>query len=291
MPALGRRDQTKNKQFTTTISDQEKGVVMGKRLLGSLLAIALLPAQGMAAITNADLEEFELSLWKVRTNFHMLTVMAGSEIYASDLKRTISQSRQALSELRANAEGSEERQFVADLEKELTLYVDAARGNTMAEQGYTNAYIIKDVNELPAMMADKMDAFENATGGKYDEIRELSAYLQRMTSEYLNVAADPAGGMASGSDEGRLDFKNAVPEFEKMLEAAQKQYAGDEAMTRALNQVAVKWKFIRQSMVKFYENAVPFLIYRYTRQMVETMEQAISLASTDIAKPTFGPVE
>ena len=76
---------------------------MGKRLLGSLLAIALLPAQGMAAITNADLEEFELSLWKVRTNFHMLTVMAGSEIYASDLKRTISQSRQALSELRANA--------------------------------------------------------------------------------------------------------------------------------------------------------------------------------------------
>ena len=264
---------------------------MGKRLLGSLLAIALLPAQGMAAITNADLEEFELSLWKVRTNFHMLTVMAGSDIYASDLKRTISQAGQALSELRANAEGSEERQFVADLEKELTLYVDAARGNTMAEQGYTNAYIIKDVNELPAIMADKMDAFENATGGKYDEIRELSAYLQRMTSEYLNVAADPAGGMASGSDEGRLDFKNAVPEFEKMLKAAQQQYAGDEAMTRALDQVAVKWKFIRQSMVKFYENAVPFLIYRYTRQMVDTLEQAISLASTDMAKPTFGPVE
>jgi len=36
---------------------------------------------------------------------------------------------------------------------------------------------------------------------------------------------------------------------------------------------------------------VPFLIYRYTRQMVDTMEQAISLASTDVAKPTFGPVE
>ncbi|WP_303759873.1 hypothetical protein [Alcanivorax jadensis] len=264
---------------------------MGKRLLGSLLAIALLPAQGMAAISNADLEEFELSLWKVRANFHMLSVMTGSDTYASDLERTIARASQALSELKSSAEGSEERQFVADLEKDWLLYKDAAKGNTMAEQGYTNAYVIKDVNELPAIMSEKMDAFENASSGKYDEIRELSAYLQRMTSEYLNVAADPAGGMAAGSDEGRLDFKNAVPQFEKMLKAAQKQYAGDEAMTRALDQVAVKWKFIRQSMVKFYENAVPFLIYRYTRQMVDTLEQAISLASTDMAKPTFGPVE
>ena len=44
-------------------------------------------------------------------------------------------------------------------------------------------------------------------------------------------------------------------------------------------------------MVKFYENAVPFLIYRYTRQMVETMDQAISLASTEVENPTFGPVD
>ena len=42
-------------------------------------------------------------------------------------------------------------------------------------------------------------------------------------------------------------------------------------MARALNQVGLKWQFIRESMVKFYENAVPFLIYRYTKQMVETM--------------------
>ena len=51
--------------------------------------------------------------------------------------------------------------------------------------------------------------------------------------------------------------------------------------------------FIRESMVKFYENAVPYLIYRYTNQMVETMSQAINLASTDveIEKPSFGPVE
>ena len=77
----------------------------------------------------------------------------------------------------------------------------------MAEQGYTNAYVIKDVNELPAIMAEKMDTFGNASGGQYDEIRELSAYLQRMTSEYLNVAADPAGGMAAGFQKCRTGIR------------------------------------------------------------------------------------
>ncbi|RJG20063.1 hypothetical protein D4A39_04330 [Alcanivorax profundi] len=264
---------------------------MAKRLLGSLLAVALLPIQGMAAITNTDLEEFELSLWQVRTDFHMLTVMTGSDSYASDLDRSISRAQAALASLNGDAEGSEERDLVAALEKDWKIYEDAASGNTMAEQGFTNAYTIQDVNELPAIMVERMDAFGDAKSGQYDDVLALAAYLQRMTSEYLNLAADPSGGMAAGSDEGRLEFKDAVPQFEKMLAAAQRKHSGDEAMARALNQVGLKWQFIRESMVKFYENAVPFLIYRYTRQMVETMDQAISLASTEVEKPTFGPVD
>lgn len=62
-------------------------------------------------------------------------------------------------------------------------------------------------------------------------------------------------------------------------------------MSRALNQVGLKWTFIRESMVKFYENAVPFLVYRYTKQMVDTLDQSINLASTEVEMPTFGPVE
>ena len=45
------------------------------------------------------------------------------------------------------------------LEKDWQIYEDAASGNTMAEQGFTNAYIIQDVNELPAIMVGKMEAF------------------------------------------------------------------------------------------------------------------------------------
>lgn len=264
---------------------------MRVRLLGCLLVMSALPLQAMAAISTADLEDFQLSLWKIRADFHMLTVMVGNTEYSSDLNASIRQAQSELSRLDQSAETDAERQLIAELQKNWRPYQQAAKGNTMAEQGFTNAYTTRDVNELPALMSEQIQAFDGASSGDYDDIRELSAFLQRMTSEYLNLAADPAGGMASGTDEGRLEFKDAVPKFEEMLKQAKQAHGKDEAMVRALAQVNVKWKFIRESMVKFYENAVPFLIYRYTNQMVDTLEQAISLASTDVDKPTFGPAQ
>ena len=266
---------------------------MRKRLLGSLIAMVLLPMQGLAAISNATLEDFELALWKVRSDFHMLTVMAGSKTYISNLDGAITRAQSGMDTLRRDAEGSEERKLVADLTRHWDIFKPAAQGNTMAEQGFTRTYTIQDVNETAAEMSQRIESFSGATEGEYDDVRALSAYLQRMTSEYLNVAADPGGGMASGANVNRIEFKDAVPNFEGMLAAAKKNHADDEALSRALNQTGVKWMFIRESMVKFYENAVPYLIYRYTNQMVETMSQAINLASTDveIEKPSFGPVE
>lgn len=264
---------------------------MAKRLLGSLVALAIFPVSGMAAISDADLEEFELGLWQVRSDFHMLTIMTGGDSYAADLDDSIDRARRTLKRLESDAEGGEERKLVGELANEWKIFEAAASANTMAEQGYTNAYTIQDVNEVPALMLEKIEAYEGGTEGQYDDVRAMAAYLQRMTSEYLNLSADPSGGMAAGTDEGRLEFKDAVPQFESMLANAKTKHAGDEAMSRALTQVGLKWQFIRESMVKFYENAVPFLVYRYTKQMVETMDQAISLASTEVEKPTFGPVE
>ncbi|WP_237738854.1 hypothetical protein [Alcanivorax hongdengensis] len=254
------------------------------------MTFLILPLQAQAAISQAQLKDLELNLWKIRSDFHMYTVMAGNQTYEVDLNGAISAADSALSDLAQNASGETENQLVTALQRQWKALRKAAQGNTIASQGYTDAYTIQDVNDIPVEMSEKMEAFDQASTGKYDDVRELAVSIEHMTSEYLNIAADPAGGMAAGSDEGRLSFKEAVPEFEKKLAAAKKAHAGDDAMTRALNQVSVKWQFIRQSMIKFYENAVPFLIYRYTNQMVGTLEQAIQLASTDVGKPTFGPV-
>ncbi|MDX1803563.1 MAG: hypothetical protein R3292_05740 [Alcanivorax sp.] len=264
---------------------------MRKRLLGGLVALVLLPLQGQAAISNAQIEDLELHLWQIRSDFHMYTIMTGNKNYQGDLSKSISGAKQALDDMADSAASDKEKKLISTIKPKWATLRKAAEANTVVSKGYTDAYIIQDVNEMPAEVSDAIKDAGIGEAGKYDDIRQLATYLQHMTSEYLNVAADPAGGMAAGTNEGRMAFKDAVPEFEKRLAAAQKAYAKDDAMVRSLNQVAVKWRFIRQSMVKFYENAVPFLIYRYTNQMVDTMEQAIQLTATDVQKPNFGPVK
>lgn len=264
---------------------------MFKHMLGGLVALSMLPSIGLAAITNTDLEEFETHLWLLRADFHMITIMSGSSTYSDDLERSLSAAQETFSRLNANAEGAEERAFMESLAEDWELFSDSVASNTYAEQGYTNSYTKNDVNQLPALMEIKISEFTGAENAKYHDVRALSAFLMRMSSEYLNVAADPAGGMASGTGEGRIEFEDTVPEFERMLAEVRARYKDDESINRALDDVATKWGFIRESMVKFYENAVPFLVYRYTKQMADTIDQAVSFAGSDIQKPVIGGVE
>ena len=62
-------------------------------------------------------------------------------------------------------------------------------------------------------------------------------------------------------------------------------------LNRTLEQAALKWGFIRSSMLKFGDDAVPFLVYRYTSQMTSSLQQAVELATSEVAKPTIGPPE
>ncbi|MQX53043.1 hypothetical protein [Alcanivorax sediminis] len=264
---------------------------MEMRVLVIFGALLSLSSNGVASIHTADLGELELAVWQVRSDFHMLTVMKGDQIYDSSLEDSIARGRKALSRLERGAENGEEQQLITKLRGEWTNFEEAASSNTIVEHGYTDAYTILDVNEIPIVMLEQKAAFEGGVGGNFDDIYGLAAFLQRLSSEYLNLAADPTGGAAIGTDEGRLDFKEAVPQFESMLAAAKERHAGDEAMVRALESVSLKWGFVRQSMINFSENAVPYLVYRYTSQMVDTLDQATKLASTEVEKPTLGPVD
>lgn len=264
---------------------------MGKRLLAGLIAVAVMPLSAQAAISEANLAKLELGIWKVRANFHMYTVMEGNQKYDKRLNAAIQEARRAMQSLSRNAEGNDELTLVKELQSQFGRFQEAAKSNTYASQGYTSSYVIQDVNDIPAIMQENINAFSGGSSGEYDDILKMAAHLQHMSSEYLKLAAAPTGGMATGSGEGRIEFEDAVPVFEDMLAQAKKKHSGDEAMARALKRVDTKWHFIRGSMMKFYENAVPFLIYRYTAQMTDTLDQAMSLSSTEVEKPSFGPAQ
>ena len=252
---------------------------MKKPLAPSILTILLMPGYVAAAITHAALETFEQALWKTRTQFHIQTVMSGGAENQLRLDQALDQARTSLNQLRQEATREEETRFVSDLVSRWPSFEQAALSNTISELGYNDLYVVQDVDELPVLMSDAIRGFGNAEQADYDDVRALSTFLQRLASEYMARTANITGG-GVGTGMGRLQFETAIPEFERRLANCREKYQ-EENLSRSLQQVETKWEFIRKSLISYNENTVPYLVNRYTEQMVALLNQAIRLNSPD----------
>ena len=248
---------------------------MMRHLFKGLLIVAVVwPAMSSAAISQPQVHALQLDVWRVRANFHMYTVMAGDRQYQQILNRTIQDASRSFQTLVNNAESDAEMGLISSLRPLWQELEEAARGNLIAEQGYTDTYATQDVNSFSTRIALLLEEYDAAASQPGDDLMAMAVYMQRITSEYLALAADPGGGMAAATGEGRIEFRDAVPVFDQMVSDALRRYRGEDATGRALEDVEAKWQFIRESLVKFYENAVPFLVHRYTQEMVNGLKSS-----------------
>ena len=246
---------------------------MSAYLRGLCAALLLMPMLAAAAIDQAQIERMQLDLWRVRADFHMFTVMDGDRSYERQLTQSISSAESRFRDLQDAASSDSDVALVDTLNASWADFLRAARSNTIAELGYTESYAAQDVNRLAAVMSNQLSAYSADTSAEYHDMWALAAYMQRMSSEYLALSADPSGGMAVDTGEGRIEFRDTVPAFDRRLAEIRAKYSDDDTASRALEQIASKWGFIRESLVKFYENSVPFLVHRYTQQIVASVDQ------------------
>ncbi|MCH8542872.1 MAG: hypothetical protein LAT61_04810 [Alcanivorax sp.] len=242
-------------------------------LRGLCAALLLMPVLATAAIDQAQIERMQLELWRVRADFHMFTVMDGDRQYERQLNQSITSAESQFRSLQSAASSESDVALVDVMMTNWADFLAAARANTIAELGYTESYAAQDVNRLAAVMNNQLASYSAEGSGNYDDLWALAAAMQRMSSEYLALSADPSGGMAVDTGEGRIEFRDTVPAFDRRLAEMRAKYRDDDTATRALDQIASKWGFIRESLVKFYENSVPFLVHRYTQQIVASVNQ------------------
>ena len=254
-------------------------VSVAKVLHGILLLVLLLPSLAYSAIDDSHIQRLRLDIWSIRADFYMMTIMRGAVDYEDLLHASIDRAQNTFEELSENAESDTELALVDEVEGRWDGMIELAQSNTIVELGYLDSYVAQDLNAAIVQINQKLEAFEGAEKSAHSDLLVLASAMQRMASEYLMIAGSPEGGMVMGSDLGRIEFKDAVPQFDAMLAEAKKAYADNDAVSRSLRQVEAKWVFIRESMVKFYENAVPFLVHRYADQIVSSIKLAIRMSS------------
>lgn len=252
-----------------------------KRIFAAVAIPLLLVAEtGAAAISRQDLDALALDVWRLRAAFHTLTVMQGGADFQEQLDLTLEDADDAFARLADSAEGEQEQSFINQVSERWERYRTLIGSNTVAELGSTDHYTITDMEAEAQSLSRLLNERRGETSAKGEDLADLAVRLQRLTSEYmfLSAAADGGGAIGTGVEDGRLEFVSAVPDFEQRLTKAQKTWAGNPDISRNLRSVASKWAFIRESLVKFYENSVPFVVQRYSQQMVETLKESAELA-------------
>lgn len=235
-----------------------------------------------AAIKQTGIEQMIMDVWRVQADFHMLTVMSGSDEYRKQLEKSIQRGNETLNSLRSSADSDAGNALVSELESKWSDFIEYARANETAEQGQPSRYTRLDLRSSGKAMVEQLKGADFAEEGKYSDLMSLGGDLQHIAAEYLRLAAAPGGGVTGSGD--RISFKEAVPAFGERLTELEKQYANEDAIKRTLSQVRLRWRFIRDSLVNFSENAVPFLIHRYSHQMADELELAKNLATSGGAK-------
>lgn len=262
----------------TTLSEK-KQMKKNTALKTFLATLVLTLSPGLqAAITQTQIEQFIMDIWRVQADFHMYTVMSGADEYSEQMDDSISRGQKTLSNMRSEAETDKGNALVSELEQTWSEFASHARANEAAEQGVPSRYTLKDLEATSKSMRERLKNADFAESGEYADIMGLGGELQSIAAEYLRLAADPAGGMASGSG-SRITFEEAVPAFEERLNTLQKKYSDEDAIKRTLSQVQLRWRFIRESLINFSEDSVPFLIHRYSHQMTDELELAKNLAT------------
>ncbi|MCB1837651.1 MAG: hypothetical protein KDH99_08520 [Alcanivoracaceae bacterium] len=254
---------------------------MNRRYLTALLVpLLLVSSPGMAALARLDLDALALDIWRVRAAFHAHTAMQGDPRYLEELDELVAEADDLMATLEDSVESDDEQVFVDSARDAWETFRELAGQNTYAELGYTDHYTIVDMETAALSLSELIDTQRTDTAGKGEDLADLAVRLQRIASEYMFTAAlpDAGGAIGTGAEEGRLEFVEAVPDFDARLQAAEKAWAGNPDVSRELSSVVSKWAFIRQSLVKFYENSVPFVVHRYAGQMVESLNQAAELA-------------
>jgi hypothetical protein len=256
----------------------------------SLAAVLLIlsAVSGQAAIEQSQLSRLALDIWRIRADFHMFTVMTGNDRYQSQLEESISRGEETMAEIMDSAESEAEMALVESLAEEWDQYIEYARSNSIVELGYTDHYTVLDMSASRNQLMDSIREYQGAEEDEFADLVSLGADLQQMASEYLQLAADPSGGSTIGGA-NKLEFQKAVPAFDEKLEKLKEQYSDNKAVSRTLRQVSLRWRFIRDSLVNFSENSVPFLVHRYSHEMTEELALATMVSGMEEMKPPTMP--
>ena len=105
--------------------------------------------------------------------------------------------------------------------------------------------------------------------------RELGLLMQTIAVNYASRSASVGASFLGGGDERAID--ELAVDFNKRLQELKASPRNTAEIKASLQSVQTKWNYIEKSLKNYNENSVPFLISKYSEQIISGLEKTSEL--------------
>lgn len=258
-------------------------------LLSSLLMLPL-SFNATAADPSQDLttlHHMRLAAQKTLCDFFMFNGMEGDQRYAKQIKVSEDQVNAALQELQdLSGEGSKALQN--QLQQQWLAYQEELKAliTALETEGFTDLQPIADLakrnQQLLVLSGELYGKIQQESSTSVPPLtersRELGLLMQSISVNYASRNASVGGtfiGGSGGEDEKPID--ELATDFQTRLAELKASPRNTPEIKASLQSVQTKWNYIEKSLKNYNENSVPFLISKYSEQIISGLEKTSEL--------------
>lgn len=270
--------------------------------LGGMLLSGTAMAETNSATATAlrSLNKLSTLMDKATMAYQMFKLDFGNPLYSKSLDKTIDRIENIRTDYHQAANEAEMADTLSTLTQEVDTFLKKLTFNEkkIAQGGYESYAVSSQMYDSKAAAHKAIDSLYSGIKKQLDvevetevqECRDLATLLQSIASDYIVQSVSMTGNaLISG---GNKPLDELAKEFSQRLADLNIQSDKVIGLNAKVRQVKAKWAFIKNSLVNFKQNTVPYLVYRYTDRMVDDLLQIAELYETrnapKIKAPTFG---
>lgn len=249
-----------------------------------LLLVSSFPVradEGAAFLRN--LHEFRVNNFMALSNYYRYSATSDSDAEATikELMGKATRNLQAVSESGANVLTADQ---IAALRTEFGTFSELMAQNVsdVTEIGYPDLRLVGDManqtvkmsNLAQELYAEARDSSQTPAKPEVETARSASVLMAQMLSRYTARSYSPVTQTFQGAS-GLAPLDEQAKELDQLItEFAESTGQGD--LRESAVEINTKWRFIRDSYIKYNEQNVVFVIERYSRSILDELDAAVS---------------
>lgn len=257
-------------------------------LVTALFLLSLTAVSAKAQETSAeflsDLHDFRISNYMALDAFYSFSATGDTDTL-NRIVVSINNANDSMNSVISSTSGVLSEDQVEGLNQEFDQFKNLMRGNIneVRDRGYPDLRLMADLatqasnlnNQASELYAISQEKSGVATSDRVESARSAAVIMVQMMSRYAARSNSSVSQTFQGASSDVPLDEQAIA-FEKQLSSARSGSPTGE-LKAALDDVAAKWQFIRSSYINYNDNNVSFIIDRYSKGIIEGLENAIDL--------------